>query len=166
MADILQPCTYDATTSMWSIVKKARLLPAPAGPLPPLPLRTEVAAREEPDAQAPSAFTAAGLKPLSARDAFLCAKAIDSDRKAALKKWASLVSSDFNAWGVAKQALGPYHPQFATGGLIESISDCLADRATSTLHQRAGPLARYVHFWKVRDVVCLPVREGHRCMTT
>ena len=70
------------------------------------------------------------------------------------------MASDFNAWGVAKQALGPYHPQFATGGLIESISDCLADRATSTLHQRAGPLARYVKFWKGRDVVCLPVKEG------
>ena len=48
------------------------------------------------------AFVAAGIKPLSARDAFLCAKAIE----------ASLVASDFNAWGVAKQALGPYRPQF------------------------------------------------------
>ena len=146
--------------SMWSIVKKARLLPAPSGPLPPAPFRMESATREDPDAQVPSAFAAAGIKPLAARDAFLCAKAIDNDRKAAIKKWASLVASDFNAWGVAKQALGPYHPQFATGGLIESISDCLADRATLTLRQRAGPLARYVRFWKARDVVCLPVKEG------
>ena len=146
--------------SMWSLVKKARLLPAPAGPLPPAPPRTDAAPVDDSDTQVPPAFVAAGIKPLSARDAFLCAKAIDNDRKAAIKKWASLVASDFNAWGVAKQALGPYHPQFATGGLIESISDCLADRATSTLHQRAGPLARYVHFWKARDVVCLPIREG------
>ena len=146
--------------SMWSLVKKARLLPACAGPLPPVPPRTDSTPTEDPDAQAPPAFVAAGIKPLTARDAFLCAKAKDNDRKAAIKKWASLVAFDFNAWGVAKQALGPYHPQFATGGLIESISDCLADRATSTLHQRAGPLARYVHFWKARDVVCLPVKEG------
>ena len=60
---------------------------------------------------------------------------------------------------MAKQALGPYHPQFATGGLIESIQDSFADKATSTLHQRAGPLIRYVSFWKSRDSVCLPVRE-------
>ena len=145
--------------SMWSLVKKARLLPAPAGPLPPAPLRTDTTSVEDPDTQVPPTFVAAGVKPLSARDAFLCAKAIDNDRKSAIKKWASLVASDFNAWGVAKQALGPYHPQFATGGLIESINDCLADRATSTLRQRAGPLARYVHFWKARDVVCLPVKE-------
>ena len=46
-----------------------------------------------------------------------------------------------------------------SGGLIES-SDCPVDRATFSLHQQAGPLARSVQFWKCRNVVCLPSREG------
>ncbi|CAE7285341.1 unnamed protein product [Symbiodinium sp. CCMP2592] len=106
-----------------------------------------------------SAFLAAGLKPLSARDAHLRSKALDANRKCALKKWVTLVSLDFNAWGVAKQAMGPFDPKFATGGLVESVRDCLADKATATLHQRVGPIFRYVHFWKLQFVVCLPVRE-------
>ncbi|CAE7657217.1 unnamed protein product [Symbiodinium sp. CCMP2592] len=106
-----------------------------------------------------SAFLAAGLKPLSARDAHLRSKALDANRKCALKKWVTLVSLDFNAWGVAKQAMGPFDPKFATGGLVESVQDCLADKATATLHQRVGPIFRYVHFWKLQFVVCLPVRE-------
>ncbi|CAE7710304.1 unnamed protein product [Symbiodinium sp. CCMP2592] len=89
----------------------------------------------------------------------LRSKALDANRKCALKKWVTLVSLDFNAWGVAKQAMGPFDPKFATGGLVESVQDCLADKATATLHQRVGPIFRYVHFWKLQFVVCLPVRE-------
>ena len=67
---------------------------------------------------------------------------------------------DFNAWGVAKVALGPYDPQFATGGLVESVKDCLSDRATATLHQRAGPIITYVFFWKKHGLVCMPISEA------
>ena len=145
---------------MHTLFKRSCLLPRPTGLLPPS-FGSDPGARQlSPDLGASqSAFLAAGLKPLSARDEYLKSKALDSHRKSALKKWVSLVSCEFNAWGVAKQALGPFNPHFATGGLVESVQDCLADKATSTIHQRVGPIFRYVHFWKLHNAVCLPVTE-------
>ena len=145
---------------MHTLFKRSCLLPRPTGLLPPS-FGSDPGARQlSPDlGVSQSAFLAAGLKPLSARDEYLKSKALDSHRKSALKKWVSLVSCEFNAWGVAKQALGPFNPHFATGGLVESVQDCLADKATSTIHQRVGPIFRYVHFWKLHNAVCLPVTE-------
>ena len=79
-----------------------------------------------------SSFLIAGGRPLTARDEAIKSKALADDRKAAIKKWVSLVGVDFQSWGIAKQALGSYKPEFATGGLVESVTDALSNKSTAT----------------------------------
>ena len=86
------------------------------------------------------------------RDEAIKSKALADDRKAAIKKWVSLAGIDFQSWGIAKQALGSKKPEFATGGLVESVTDALSNKSTATLRQRAGPLLRYCRFWRERQV--------------
>ncbi|CAK9064420.1 unnamed protein product, partial [Durusdinium trenchii] len=42
---------------------------------------------------------------------------------------------------------------------MDSVSDALANKASSTLHNRAGPLIRFAKFWRDRGCECFPVEE-------
>ena len=95
-----------------------RFMGRPQGPLPLL-LCDASSARAPSPPKVLSSFLTAGGKPLTARDEVIKSKAVADERKAAVKKWVSLVGIDFQSWGIAKQALGSYKPEFATGGLVE-----------------------------------------------
>ncbi|CAE7464616.1 unnamed protein product [Symbiodinium sp. KB8] len=84
---------------------------------------------------------------------------MESHRKAAIKKWMTLISAAGNAWEVARMSLLSDRPSDITGGLLQSVIDSLAGKATATLHARAGPLIRLVKFWADRGEICFPVRE-------
>ena len=49
--------------------------------------------------------------------------------------------------------------KYAQGGLLESVHDALASKATATLHSRAGPILRYVKFWQDVGGRCFPITE-------
>ena len=49
--------------------------------------------------------------------------------------------------------------ELGRGNLAEPIYDSFANRATSTLHCRAGPLIKYISYWKERNLKPFPVQE-------
>ena len=129
-----------------------------SGPMPPAP-PTSQSTQDTSEALAPLLETTLFVKPLTARDEALRAKAMESHRKAAIKKWMTLISVAGNAWEVARMSLLSDRPSDITGGLLQSVIDSLAGKATATLHARAGPLIRLVKFWADRGEVCFPVTE-------
>lgn len=92
------------------------------------------------------AFKRAGLKLLKACDERLWTDRLSAERKAAIRKWTTLVSSEPLAWEVAVQHFSQGSMVFATGGLGDSIRDTLAAKASNTLHARANPLFRFAKF--------------------
>ncbi|CAE7491742.1 unnamed protein product, partial [Symbiodinium sp. KB8] len=126
--------------------------------MPPAP-PTSQSTQDTSEALAPLLETTLFVKPLTARDEALRAKAMESHRKAAIKKWMTLISVAGNAWEVARMSLLSDRPSDITGGLLQSVIDSLAGKATATLHARAGPLIRLVKFWADRGEVCFPVTE-------
>ena len=125
------------------------------GPMPPVPLSVTVPAQPS----MPLFESTFKIRPMTARDEALRAKAMDSDRKAAIKKWVSLITVAPNCWEVSRLTMQSAQPSDLTGGLLESVIDSFADKSNSTLHSRAGPLVRYVQFWNERGVTCFPVVE-------
>ena len=82
------------------------------------------------------------------------------ERRAAIKKWTSLVKMHPAAWEVGRQQVSVLQLRVKSGGLFESISDALASKATATLHGRAGPLLRYSNFWIGQGHDPWPLQEG------
>ena len=63
------------------------------------------------------------------------------------------------AFDVARLQILSGPMEFARGGLSETIRDALGNRASSTLHSRAGPLLRYIKFYSDRGLRSLPIEE-------
>ena len=82
------------------------------------------------------------------------------ERRCANRKWLSVVAVNPMAFEIARVHYLSGPMEFARGGLSESIKDALGDKASSTLHNRAGPLLRYVKFWSEREAKCFPLRES------
>ena len=100
-----------------------------------------------------SAFSMAGLKLSTSTESWK--HKVQHERRAALKKWLALVKLDPLAWEIGRQALPLPHGR----GLLESITDALASKATGTLHARAGPLLRFAAFCDENGEAPWPLRE-------
>ena len=50
--------------------------------------------------------------------------------------------------------------ELGRGNLVESVYDSFAAKATSTLHNRAGPLIKYIAFWNDKGLKPLPIQEA------
>eukprot|EP00435_Cladocopium_sp_Y103_P071848 s1184_g38.t1 len=107
-----------------------------------------------------TAFRKAGLKLLKSCDEKLWTERLSSERKAAIRKWTTLVSSEPLAWEVAVQHFSQGSMIYASGGLTDSIRDTLAAKASSTLHARVNPLFRFAKFCSEHGLKPWPIREA------
>ena len=106
-----------------------------------------------------SSFADAGLRLMKRTDETFWEQQISFDRKAAYKKWTSLILEDPGSWSIARPKSGDSLSEFLQRGLNESIKDALGVKATSTLHGRANPLVRYVQFAKANNFEPFPIKE-------
>ena len=111
-------------------------------------------------AEVGSAFKKAGLKLVKTCDERLWVERLTAERKAAVRKWTSLIASEPAAWDVAIKFYSQGDMTYATGGLVQSIQDALAGKASSTLHSRVNPLCRLVKFCDEHGKRAFPVSEG------
>ena len=100
-----------------------------------------------------------GLKLSKKIDEKVWEQKLSYERKAAYKKWLSLVLMEVGAWSISRLNPGQDIFNFMGGSLAQSIQDALGIKATSTLHARANPLIKYVAFMKGMGVPAFPVRE-------
>ena len=131
-------------------------VPAVRGSLAPIPRFDLVTGQPEavmPSRSEASAFSMAGLKLSTSTESWK--HKVQHERRAALKKWLALVRLDPLAWEIGRQALPLPHG----GGLLESITDALASKATGTLHARAGPVLRFAAFCDENGEAPWPLRE-------
>ena len=126
--------------------------------MPPLPAVQERATQVD-EILEDSAFKLAGLRAAGSIDNRLWAEKLSWERRAAYKKWASIILHEVGAWEVASLEVQCKAMEFARGGLLESIADSLGAKATNTLHNRASPLLQYISFYKEKGKPCLPLHE-------
>ena len=129
-----------------------------SGQMPPLPISGQ-ASSPAGEAIEGSMFQQAGLKFAKCTDDRIWKERLSWERKCAYKKWSTLILEDIGAWELGRQVATSGQLSFAKGGLMESLHDSLGNKATSTLHARAGPLLRYVKFWKEIGCKAFPVSE-------
>ena len=131
-----------------------------SGNIPPMP--TSSLLREDLTAMviAEDSTKRSGIPLAKASDAKLWEQKLSWERKCACKKWISLVAEQFTAWEVCRQVATTDALSLGRGNLADSISDCLAAKATGTLHQRANPLLKYVMWWKERGLFPFPIQEA------
>ena len=131
-----------------------------AGNIPPMP--TSSLLREDLTAMviAEDSMKRSGIPLAKASDAKLWEQKLSWERKCACKKWISLVAEQFTAWEICRQVATTDALSLSRGNLADSISDCLAAKATGTLHQRANPLLKYVMWWKERGLFPFPIQEA------
>ena len=84
---------------------------------------------------------------------------ITLDRKAAYKKWTTLILDEPGAWSVARPRSGQDYISFIGQGIGESIKDCLGVKATGTLHNRVNPLIRYAQHARDAGFKPFPICE-------
>jgi len=106
-----------------------------------------------------SSFADAGLKLMKRTDENFWQQQISFDRKAAYKKWTSLIMEEPGSWIISRPRTGDGLTELLQHGMTESIKDALGVKATSTLHARANPLMRYVQFAKQHNIPPFPMRE-------
>ena len=107
-----------------------------------------------------SSYADAGLRLMRKTDENFWQQQISFDRKAAYKKWTSLIMEEPGSWVISRPRKGDGLFELLQHGLVESIRDALGVKATSTLHGRANPLLRYVQFAKKNDVPPFPMKES------
>ena len=127
-------------------------IPRPVGLMRPIPkLRPSTAerGREEFQATLCNRLVDIGWEPKLA-----------AEREAALVKWSALVANNHDAWKVVDRVKEDDDESCSfEAALCMSIKDSLASRATSTLHNRAGPLIRYAKYWRDKGMKFFPVEE-------
>ena len=106
------------------------------------------------------AFKAAGIALRSSNDTRLWQERLSWERKAAYKKWTTLVAKQFNAWEICRQLWAGNSLKMAQGGLLESVMDALGNKATSTIHARASPLIQLAHYYEQQGRCCFPLTEN------
>ena len=135
----------------------------------PLPVRCLQDRRElvEPlqsDEQVPfleSAFKKSGVRLIAKCDEKLWTDRLSDERRAGVRKWTSLIAIEPAAWDIAVQFFSQGELLFANGGLADSVRDALAQKASSTLHNRANPLFRYAKFCKDHGKRPWPIVEAN-----
>ena len=134
-------------------------MPSWSSRLPPLPcFPGELVDSLESDFVEDS-FARVGLRAVKASDQRLWEERLSWERKCACKKWCSLILMKMSAWTIGRSVACGDSMRLAGGGLMESVVDSLAGKATSTLHARAGPLLKFAKFWKDKGMDFFPVQE-------
>ena len=146
--------------SMWEVstAKRPRVQDH-SGQMPPIPALETFSAEQPPKPEtqpALDAFAEAGLKP-SKVSGVLHSERLSYDRKAAIKNGCQ--SSRQALWLVAKQSYSDARLRFAQARLVDAVKDALSSKATSTLHARASPMLRYIHFSASECLEAFPVTE-------
>ena len=106
-----------------------------------------------------SSFADAGLKLMKRTDEHLWALQISYDRKAAYKKWTSLILDEPGAWSISRPKAGQDYITFLSQGIGETVKDCLGVKATGTLHNRVNPLIRYAQHARDTGIKPFPIQE-------
>ena len=106
------------------------------------------------------AFKAAGIALRSSNDSRLWQERLSWERKAAYKKWTTLISKHFNAWEICRQLWAGNSVKLAQGGLLESVMDALGNKATSTIHAMVSPLIQLTHHYEQQGLCCFPLTES------
>ena len=153
-------------------------LPQPLGPLPLLQPSNVPDALSTPSA--PHFVRSEGLEQVCAKMAKFKHSSwevmLNEERNLAVNKWLSLILLEPMAFGVARNFYASKASGIASGSLGDSVSDCLASKATSTINARANSLLSLkvcllgkgeadLHF--PSDRACrlrfLRRQTGHRC---
>jgi len=92
-------------------------------------------------------------------DEHLWALQISYDRKAAYKKWTSLILDEPGAWSISRPKAGQDYITFLSQGIGETVKDCLGVKATGTLHNRVNPLIRYAQHARDTGIKPFPIQE-------
>ncbi|CAL1143235.1 unnamed protein product [Cladocopium goreaui] len=127
--------------------------------MPPMPHFAGEVASEVESEMIEDSFTKVGLRAVSSSDQRLWQDRLSWERKCACKKWCSLILMKLSAWAIGRTVAAGSGVQYARGGLMESVVDSLASRATATLHCRAGPLLKFAKYWRDRGVEFFPIQE-------
>ena len=85
---------------------------------------------------------------------------LNEERNLAVNKWLRVVLVEPLAFGVARNFYEGRASGLCQGTLADSIADCLAVKATSTLHARANALIRYMAWARSRVSVIFPPAEA------
>ena len=109
---------------------------------------------------ASDSFKAAGIALRSSNDTRLWQERLSWERKAAYKKWTTLISKQFNAWEICRQLWAGNSLKMAQGGLLESVMDALGNKATSTVHARVSPLIQLAHHCEQKGFCCFLLTES------
>ena len=104
-------------------------------------------------------FRSAGIALRSSSDTRLWQEKLGWERKAAYKKWTSLIAKQLNAWEICRQLWAGNSVKMAQGSLLESVMDALGNKATATIHARVSPLIQVVHHYEQLGCSCLPLAE-------
>ena len=144
----------------WQACKKMRTVypDMVKSAIPPMPVLDDRVVQQD-DFDTDSAFKMAGLRAAGNIDNRLWAEKLSWERRAAYKKWTSIILHEVGAWEVARLEVQCKTMEFARGGLLESIADSLGAKATNTLHNRASPLLQYISFYKEKGKPCFPLHE-------
>ena len=111
------------------------------------------------DATVKNSFADAGIRLKGCTDQNLWEQKLSWDRKAAIKKWMSLVLTDPGSWTICRVHFKEGILSSMGGGLVETLRDCLGVKATSTIHARASPLVRFAAYAKEAGMPALPLNE-------
>ena len=84
---------------------------------------------------------------------------LDTQRNAALAKWHRIVMTDPMSFEVCRSYFQSVNAGLHKGRLQDDLKNVFAGKSTSTLHGRAGPVMRYLHYCKNSQLKPLPLCE-------
>ena len=106
------------------------------------------------------AFKDAGLSLKKKSDDKLWEERLSFERKAAYKKWNTIILKQIGAFDISRNLIGNENiMKTMRFGLTESVMDALGMKATSTLHARSGPMVHYIDFCERNQLTCFPLVE-------
>ena len=84
---------------------------------------------------------------------------LDSQRSAAVAKWHKIVLADPMSFQVCRLHFQSLQTGLQGGKLQDDLKNVFASKSTSTLHGRAGPMMRFLHFCGDRQLKVFPLTE-------
>ena len=84
---------------------------------------------------------------------------LDTQRNAALAKWYKIVTYDPMSFEVCRSHYRSVQSGLHKGRLQDDLKNVFAGKSNSTLHGRAGPFMRYLHFCDNAQLKPLPLSE-------
>ena len=169
MRPIFCSCLRDSR-SIWKHPWQTSLLshdsaPGPAKPKGALPLvQLESFQDQDPVPQSGLLERSEGLQQVCAKMAKFKHSSwtvmLNEERNLAVNKWLRIVLVEPLAFGVARNFYKDKASGLCQGTLADSVVDCLAIKATSTLHARANALIRYMAWARSKVSVIFPPVEA------